>query len=78
MPSRRSPTSRRRSPPSISPSSSNQRFSHEELKNLHSACEDWGFFYLINHGVSGEVIEKMKMDVKEFFRQPLEVKEVHA
>ncbi|KAK1304425.1 S-norcoclaurine synthase 1 [Acorus calamus] len=55
-----------------------QRFSHEELKNLHSACEDWGFFYLINHGVSGEVIEKMKMDVKEFFRQPLEVKEAHA
>ncbi|KAK1304433.1 S-norcoclaurine synthase 1 [Acorus calamus] len=55
-----------------------QRFSYEELKNLHSACEDWGFFHLINHGVSGEVIEKMKMDVKEFFKQPLEVKEAHA
>ncbi|KAK1272466.1 S-norcoclaurine synthase 1 [Acorus gramineus] len=55
-----------------------QRSSHDELKNLHSACQDWGFFHLVNHGVSGEVIEKMKMDVKEFFRQPLEVKEAHA
>ncbi|CAN1173753.1 S-norcoclaurine synthase 1 [Linum perenne] len=46
----------------------------EELANLHSACKDWGFFQLINHGVTEEVITKMKMDVQEFFNLPLQEK----
>lgn len=33
---------------------------------------------LINHGVSDEVIEKMKTDTEEFFRQPLEEKKAYA
>ncbi|KAK1285815.1 S-norcoclaurine synthase 1 [Acorus calamus] len=54
-----------------------QRSSDEESKNLHFACEEWGFFHLVNHGVGVEVIEKMKLDIKEFFKQPLEVKEAY-
>ncbi|KAK1307250.1 S-norcoclaurine synthase 1 [Acorus calamus] len=54
-----------------------QWFSEEESKKLHLACQEWGFFHLINHGVGGEVIEKIKRDVKEFFKLPLEVKEAH-
>ncbi|CAN1173689.1 2-oxoglutarate-dependent dioxygenase 11 [Linum perenne] len=46
----------------------------EESAKLHSACKDWGFFLLINHGVTEEVVKKMKMDVQEFFNQPLQEK----
>ncbi|CAI0418439.1 unnamed protein product [Linum tenue] len=46
----------------------------EESTKLHSACKDWGFFQVINHGVAEEVVLNMKADVQEFFRQPLQEK----
>ncbi|XWS62104.1 hypothetical protein CRYUN_Cryun07bG0182200 [Craigia yunnanensis] len=46
----------------------------DEQKKLHLACKDWGFFQLINHGLGDEVIEKMKIDVQEFFKLPSEEK----
>ncbi|KAK9118027.1 hypothetical protein Scep_016120 [Stephania cephalantha] len=55
-----------------------QQFAHEELAKLHHACENWGFFQLINHGVCEDVIEKMKDDTKEFFKLPLEKKRAYA
>ena len=33
---------------------------------------------LINHGVAEEVIEKMKVDLQEFFKLPLEEKNAYA
>ncbi|CAI0437376.1 unnamed protein product [Linum tenue] len=30
-----------------------------ELAVLHSACKDWGFFQLVNHGVSPALLENM-------------------
>ncbi|CAI0418418.1 unnamed protein product [Linum tenue] len=45
-----------------------------ELAKLHSACRDWGFFQVINHGVGEGVILKMKADIQEFFSQPIQVK----
>ncbi|KAM6557444.1 hypothetical protein CsatB_004463 [Cannabis sativa] len=51
---------------------------HHELEKLHLACKDWGFFQLINHGVSEEVIEKIKIDIEEFFKMPLEKKQSYA
>ncbi|XVF13560.1 hypothetical protein REPUB_Repub08aG0217700 [Reevesia pubescens] len=50
----------------------------DEIKKLHLACRDWGFFQLINHGVGNEVMEKMKIDVQEFFKLPLEEKMAFA
>ncbi|KAL0923748.1 hypothetical protein M5K25_007818 [Dendrobium thyrsiflorum] len=38
----------------------------EELLRLGSACKDWGFFQIINHGIPEEVIEKTKDDIKKF------------
>ncbi|KAF4377988.1 hypothetical protein G4B88_004595 [Cannabis sativa] len=46
-----------------------------ELTNLHLACKDWGFFQLINHGVSNSVVEKMKEEVEKLFKMPIEEKE---
>ncbi|XVF51922.1 hypothetical protein PTKIN_Ptkin04bG0223200 [Pterospermum kingtungense] len=46
----------------------------DEQRKLHMACRDWGFFQLINHGVEDGVIERMKIDIQEFFKLPLQEK----
>ncbi|URD81779.1 S-norcoclaurine synthase 1 [Musa troglodytarum] len=53
-------------------------FSREESAKLHHACADWGFFQLINHGVPDQAMEKMKADIVEFFKLPLEEKKAFA
>ncbi|CAN1808453.1 Protein SRG1 [Linum perenne] len=39
----------------------------DELGRLHKACLDWGFFQLVNHGVSKELVNKVKKEVKDLF-----------
>ncbi|KAI3681981.1 hypothetical protein L2E82_50291 [Cichorium intybus] len=46
---------------------------NDELAKLHVACKNWGFFQLINHGIS-ESIDAMKKVTQEFFKLPLEEK----
>lgn len=43
-------------------------------KLLHAAHEV-GFFYLVGHGISEELCDKLRAQSKEFFRLPLEVKQ---
>ncbi|KAF8728086.1 hypothetical protein HU200_018665 [Digitaria exilis] len=50
----------------------------EECVKLASACENWGFFQLINHGVPDEVIANLMNDIAEFFEQPLEAKKAYS
>ncbi|XP_077219378.1 oxoglutarate-dependent flavonoid 7-O-demethylase 1-like [Tasmannia lanceolata] len=45
-----------------------------ELERLHSTCKEWGFFQLVNHGVSSTLVEKMKYEIQAFFKLPLEEK----
>ncbi|CAI0418405.1 unnamed protein product [Linum tenue] len=45
-----------------------------ELAKLHSACRDWGFFQVINHGVANTMMMKMNADIQEFFNQSLHEK----
>ncbi|XP_057415544.1 oxoglutarate-dependent flavonoid 7-O-demethylase 1-like [Lotus japonicus] len=45
-----------------------------ELERLHHACKEWGFFQLINHGVSTSLLENVKRGVREFFNLPMEEK----
>ncbi|CAN6294301.1 unnamed protein product [Urochloa humidicola] len=52
--------------------------SKEECAKLGSACQQWGFFQLINHGVPDEVIRNFRKDMAEFFTQPLEAKKVYS
>ncbi|CAN1133551.1 Protein DMR6-LIKE OXYGENASE 1 [Linum perenne] len=44
------------------------------VEQIRNACKEWGFFQVINHGVSSEVREKMEAASREFFGQPLEEK----
>ncbi|XP_050231001.1 codeine O-demethylase-like [Mercurialis annua] len=45
-----------------------------ELDKFHNACKDWGFFQLINHGVSSSLVETMKLEAKNFFNLPTDEK----
>ncbi|KAL1805722.1 hypothetical protein ACET3Z_028790 [Daucus carota] len=46
----------------------------ENTNNFDSACREWGFFQLTNHGVSTELLDKMIKATQEFFKMPLEEK----
>ena len=43
----------------------------EEAATLRSACEDWGFFQVVNHGIPVETVEEMKRNLMAFFALPL-------
>ncbi|CAN6284394.1 unnamed protein product [Urochloa humidicola] len=45
--------------------------SASETAKLGSACRDWGFFQLTNHGVDEAVIQQMKDSTAQFFSLPL-------
>ncbi|KAL5054809.1 hypothetical protein RYX36_035491, partial [Vicia faba] len=45
-----------------------------QLHNLFIACKDWGFFQVVNHGVSSELLEKLKIEIENFFKLPVEEK----
>ncbi|XP_062161277.1 oxoglutarate-dependent flavonoid 7-O-demethylase 1-like [Alnus glutinosa] len=49
-------------------------FMDSELEKLHHTCKEWGFFQLINHGVSTSLLENLKSGVQEFFNLPMEEK----
>uniref|UniRef100_J3KZN9 Fe2OG dioxygenase domain-containing protein n=1 Tax=Oryza brachyantha TaxID=4533 RepID=J3KZN9_ORYBR len=50
----------------------------EALSRLHIACQDWGFFQLINHSVAEDVMETMKSSLQGFFQLPAETKKQFA
>ncbi|GMI93520.1 SENESCENCE-RELATED GENE 1, senescence-related gene 1 [Hibiscus trionum] len=47
-----------------------------ELERLHSACKNWGFFQVVNHGVSVELLEEFKFEIEDFFKLPHEDKQI--
>jgi isopenicillin N synthase-like dioxygenase len=49
--------------------------SEEGLKRLKLACEEWGAFQLVNHGIAHEVLDDMEATAREFFMLPVEEKE---
>ncbi|VAH68512.1 unnamed protein product [Triticum turgidum subsp. durum] len=44
----------------------------DELKKLRRACQEWGFFQVVNHGIDGELLDEMERLSREFFMLPLE------
>eukprot|EP01018_Ginkgo_biloba_P008648 Gb_28766 [translate_table: standard] len=46
----------------------------EEIGKLHMACQHWGFFQVINHGVPHSLMDNMKASTRQFFDLPLEEK----
>ncbi|XP_051186370.1 S-norcoclaurine synthase 1-like [Lolium perenne] len=50
----------------------------EEAARLRMACEDWGFFQVVSHGIPEETMEEMKRSVMGFFALPLPEKQALA
>ncbi|KAF5740527.1 protein SRG1-like [Tripterygium wilfordii] len=48
--------------------------SGSELHKLHSTCKDWGFFQVVNHGVSCSLMEKLRYEIEGFYKLPVEEK----
>ncbi|GLJ27815.1 hypothetical protein SUGI_0545890 [Cryptomeria japonica] len=46
----------------------------KELEKLGTACQQWGFFQAVNHGIPLSLLERMKGIVREFIQLPLEEK----
>ncbi|CAN6207416.1 unnamed protein product [Urochloa humidicola] len=44
----------------------------ETLSLLHNACAQWGFFWLENHGVNEDLMNKMKGLVNKHYEQDME------
>ncbi|KAL3523986.1 hypothetical protein ACH5RR_016820 [Cinchona calisaya] len=48
------------------------------LKQLFLACSEWGFFQVVNHGVSPQLLDRAREVWYGFFHQPMEVKQAYA
>ena len=44
------------------------------VAKVGQACEQWGFFQVINHGVPAALLEELQSTAKQFFDLPLEEK----
>ncbi|KAL6278145.1 hypothetical protein ACE6H2_021746 [Prunus campanulata] len=48
------------------------------LRSISSACREWGFFQVVNHGVSEELMKRARNTWREFFGLPLDVKQEYS
>lgn len=48
------------------------------LARIGSACREWGFFQVVNHGVSHDLIKRTREAWREFFHLPLDVKQAYS
>ncbi|KAK3184435.1 hypothetical protein Dsin_031721 [Dipteronia sinensis] len=42
------------------------------MKKIKDACENWGFFELVNHGISHELLDKVERKTKEHYKKCME------
>lgn len=47
-------------------------------EGLKKAAMDWGVMHLVNHGISDELLERVKKAGEVFFQRPVEEKEKYA
>lgn len=48
------------------------------ISEIGNACEKWGFFHVINHGVPSDLMEKVENEAKKFFKLSMEEKKETA
>lgn len=46
----------------------------ETMRALDVACRDWGFFQVINHGISESTTDSLQREMRSFFELPSETK----
>lgn len=55
-----------------------QEMRQTTLRMVSNACREWGFFQVVNHGVSHELMKQARETWREFFELPLEVKQEYS
>lgn len=53
----------------------NDKGRHNVLQQIGTACEEWGFFYIVNHGIDKDLVDKTVQLGKGFFHMPKEFKD---
>ncbi|KAA0057671.1 hypothetical protein IC582_023796 [Cucumis melo] len=48
------------------------------LSQVSDACRNWGFFQIINHGIRAELLDGVRRAWYDFFKLPVEMKQVYA
>ncbi|CAK8538316.1 unnamed protein product [Lathyrus sativus] len=48
------------------------------FKKISEACNEWGFFQIVNHGVSHDLMDLAKETWRQFFHLPMEVKQEYS
>lgn len=48
------------------------------FEQISEACREWGFFQIVNHGVSPELMDRARETWRQFFHLPMEVKQRYA
>ncbi|CAK9323855.1 unnamed protein product [Citrullus colocynthis] len=48
------------------------------LNQVSDACRNWGFFQIINHGIRPELLDDIRRAWHDFFKLPVETKQVYA
>lgn len=53
-------------------------FGENVVREIGRACEEWGFFQVINHGFSAELMQGAMQMCGEFFALPMEEKQLYS
>jgi isopenicillin N synthase-like dioxygenase len=48
---------------------------HQAVDEIANACREWGFFQVINHGISDDLIDTVWQQTRDFFAGPAATKE---
>ena len=48
------------------------------LDQISLACREWGFFQVVNHGVSPGLMDRAREAWRSFFHLPMEIKQAYA
>jgi isopenicillin N synthase-like dioxygenase len=52
----------------------NRLDSEETLQALDTACREWGFFQVVEHGIEAHILSSVRTAMESFFAQPLDQK----
>ncbi|TMW81260.1 hypothetical protein EJD97_010815, partial [Solanum chilense] len=58
--------------------SSDESIRDETMELISKACREWGFFQVVNHGVSHELMANARSVWREFFHLPIDEKQKFA
>ena len=60
--------------PLIANDNNNQQGKARVIAEIGTACVDWGFFHIINHSIPMSLMEQTQIEMKKFFKLPIEEK----